>query len=83
MNRRRFGGSSASRRLQQHSNRRIDLAVVGISSVATVVPALMTAILPEPWYGPRYVIPLMDIALNSATLGLDSFFEGVVNRRQA
>jgi len=51
--------------------------------VATVVPALMTAILPEPWYGPRYVIPLMDIALNSATLGLDSFFEGVVNRRQA
>lgn len=74
------------RRLQQHGNYRIAVAVVGISSVATVVLALMTAIRPDPWYDPRYAIPLMGIVLgsvlNSATLGLDSFFEGVSSRRQ-
>ena len=75
------------RRLHQHGNYRIGIAVVGLSSLATVVLALMTAIRPEPWYDPRYAIPLMGIVLgsvlNSATLGLDSFFEGIANRRQA
>jgi putative ABC transport system permease protein len=53
--------------------------------VATVVLALMTAIQPRPWYDPRYAIPLMGIVLgsvlNSASLGLDSFFEGVTTGR--
>jgi putative ABC transport system permease protein len=50
-----------------------------------VVLALMTAIRPQPWYDPRYAIPLMGIVLgsvlNSASLGLDSFFEGVTTGR--
>jgi putative ABC transport system permease protein len=50
-----------------------------------VVLALMTAIHPTPRYDPRYAIPLMGIVLgsvlNSASLGLDSFFEGVVTGR--
>ena len=75
------------RRLQQHGNYHIGFAVVGISSVATVALALMTAVRPQPWYDPRYAIPLMGIVLgsvlNSASLGLDCFFEGVANNRQA
>lgn len=76
-----------TRRLQSAGNYRISAAVVGISSVATVALALMTAIRPHPWYDPRYAIPLMGIVLgsvlNSASLGLDSFLEGVVLRRPA
>ena len=41
----------------------------------------MTAVRPEPWYDARYAIPLTGIVLgavlNSASLGLDSFFDGV------
>ena len=74
-------------RLQAGGNYRIGIAVVGISSLATVVLALMTAIRPDPWYDPRYAISLMGIVLgsvlNSASLGLDSFFEGVATRRHA
>lgn len=72
-------------RLRRGGNFRIGAAAVGVSSVATVVLALMTAIHPTPWYDPRYAIPLMGIVLgsvlNSASLGLDSFFEGVVAGR--
>lgn len=75
------------RRFQGWRNYRIGIAVVGVSSLATVVLALMTAIRPEPWYDPRYAIPLMGMVLgsvlNSASLGLDSFVEGVTLRRQA
>jgi len=35
----------------------------------------MTAIRSQSWYDPRYAIPLMGIVLNSAILGLDSFFK--------
>lgn len=66
-----------SQRLQGGRNFAIGAAAVGVSSVATVVLALMTAIQPHPWYDPRYAIPLMGSVLNSASLGLDSFFEGV------
>jgi putative ABC transport system permease protein len=76
-----------TRRLRSAGNHRISIAVVGISSVATVALALMTAIRPDPWYDPRYAIPLMGIVLgsvlNSASLGLDGFLEGVVIRRPA
>lgn len=70
-----------SRRLKRAGNYRIAATAAGLSSVATVILALMTAIRPEPWYDPRYAIPLMGIVLgsvlNSASLGLDNFFEGV------
>lgn len=76
-----------ARRLKGGGNYRIGAVVVGLSSVATVVLALMTAIRPQPWYDPRYAIPLMGIVLgsvlNSASLGLDSFFEGVGVQRAA
>lgn len=74
-------------RLQGGGNYRIGALVVTLASVATVVLALSTAIRPEPWYDPRYAIPLMGIVLgsvlNSASLGLDSFFGEVVARRAA
>jgi len=74
-----------AQRLRAGGNFGIGAAAVGVSSVATVVLALMTAIRPQPWYDPRYAIPLMGIVLgsvlNSASLGLDSFFEGVTAGR--
>lgn len=76
-----------ARRLKGGGNYRISALVVGLSSVATVVLALMTAVRPQPWYDPRYAIPLMGIVLgsvlNSASLGLDSFFESVSTGRAA
>jgi len=76
-----------TRRLARGGNYRIGALVVGLSSLATVILALLTAIRPNPWYDPRYAIPLMGIVLgsvlNSASLGLDSFFEGVKVGRAA
>ena len=46
-------------RLRGAGNLRIGAIVVGLSSMATVVLALLTAIRPQPWYDPRYAIPLM------------------------
>jgi ABC-type iron transport system FetAB permease component len=62
-----------------------DTASVGLSSIATVVLALLTVLQPTPWYEPRYAMPLIGIVLgnvlNSASLGLDTFYGGVVNAR--
>lgn len=69
------------------ANFRIGALVVGLSSMATVLLALLTAIRPEPWYDPRYAIPLMGIVLgsvlNAASLGLDTFYSGVTKGRAA
>jgi putative ABC transport system permease protein len=58
----------------------ISVTVVGAASMLTVVLALTTAIRPEPWYDPRYAIPLMGIVLgsvlNSASISLDAFLAG-------
>ena len=74
-----------SARLRGRGNYGIAAAVVGASSVATVALALATAIRPSPWFDPRYAIPLMGIVLgsvlNSASLGLDAFFGGLVAAR--
>ncbi|GGC61207.1 ABC transporter permease [Undibacterium terreum] len=74
-----------SQRLYGWANFRIGAIVVGVSGMATVLLALLTAIRPEPWYDPRYAIPLMGIVLgsvlNSASLGLDVFFSGIVKGR--
>jgi putative ABC transport system permease protein len=49
----------------------------GLSSIATVVLALLTVLRPTPWYEPQYVVPLIGIVLgnvlNSASLGLTPF----------
>jgi len=74
-------------RLVKGGNFRIGALVVTVSSIVTVALALTTAIRPVPWHDPRYAIPLMGIVLgsvlNSASLGLDSFFEDVRVRRAA
>lgn len=73
------------RRLARAGNYRIAAAMVALSSLATVVLALLTAVRPEPWYDARYAIALMGIVLgsvlNAASLGLDSFFDSVVQSR--
>lgn len=74
-------------RLQNGGNYSISAVVVALSSTAAVVLALLTAIRPEPWYDPRYAVPLLGIVLgsvlNAASLGLDSFLTGVVEQRAA
>ncbi len=74
-----------AQRLHGWGNFRIGAIVVGISGMATVLLALLTAIRPSPWYDPHYAIPLMGIVLgsvlNSASLGLDIFFGGIVKGR--
>jgi putative ABC transport system permease protein len=49
--------------------------------------ALTTALRPDPWYDPRYLVPILGMLLgNSMTgisLGLDTLTTGLVNRRAA
>ncbi len=72
-------------RLQRWGNYRIASIIVGVASTATVLLALTTAIRPEPWYDPRYAIPLMGIVLgsvlNSASVSLDAFLGAVTTSR--
>lgn len=74
-------------RLAGGGNYRIAGLVVALASLSTVVLALMTAVRPDPWFDARYAIPLMGIVLgsvlNAASLGLDSFFDGVRTGRAA
>ncbi|HJV72645.1 MAG TPA: ABC transporter permease, partial [Noviherbaspirillum sp.] len=64
--------------LRGRTNYWIGAAVIGMSSITTVLLALLTAIRPSPWYDPRYALPILGIVLgsvlNSASLGLDTFF---------
>ncbi|MFL9924041.1 ABC transporter permease [Herbaspirillum lusitanum] len=74
-----------ARRLRGWQSYGISGAMVSATSLLTVLLALLTAIRPEPWYDPRYAIPLMGIVLgsilNSASLTLDVFFNSVYNFR--
>ena len=73
--------------LANGGNYRIAGLVVSLASLSTVLLALLTAVRPDPWFDARYAIPLMGIVLgsvlNSASLGLDSFFDGVRQGRAA
>jgi putative ABC transport system permease protein len=72
-------------RLRHGGNYRIAALVVASAGMATVLLALLTAMRPDPWYDPRYAIPLSGIVLggilNSASLSLDAFFAGVTGGR--
>lgn len=65
------------------------VGTVAISMAATVVTvfALTTALGPDPWYDPRYAIPLLGMVLgntmNGVSLGLHTLTNGVVLRRGA
>lgn len=72
-------------RLSNGGNFGIAAATVAVSSAATVLLTLLTAIRPDPWHDPRYAIPLLGIVLgsvlNAASLGLDTFFDGIALHR--
>lgn len=64
--------------------------VIGATSVTlatslTAILALTTAIRPEPWYDPRYALPLTGIilgtVLNTGTIALDSVLSGFARER--
>lgn len=58
---------------------------VAVATVATVGLALATAIRPQPWFDPRYAIPLVGIVLgsvlNAGSLTLDTFLSEARSRR--
>jgi putative ABC transport system permease protein len=60
---------------------------VGAATALTAILALTTAIRPDPWFDPRYAVPLAGIilgnALNAASLTLDAMLGGVGRERVA
>jgi putative ABC transport system permease protein len=58
-----------------------------VSSVVVTVFALITAVRPNPWYDPRYAIPLLGMILGNCmtgiALGLDTLTTSLVSRRAA
>ena len=58
-----------------------------VSSVVVTVFALLTALRPNPWYDPRYAIPLLGMILGNCmtgvALGLDTLTTSLVSRRAA
>ncbi len=62
-------------------------AGVALATTVTAVLALTTAIRPQPWYDPRYALPLTGIilgtVLNAASLTLDAALDGFATGRAA
>ena len=56
-----------------------------MSSVVVTVFALLTALQPNPWYDPRYAIPLLGMILGNCMtgvgLGLNTLTTSLVSRR--
>lgn len=85
----------AAREVAARPEQRLDRAgnlVIGATSVAlatalTAVLALTTAIRPQPWYDPRYALPLTGIilgnVLNAGAITLDGVLSGVPAERAA
>jgi len=65
----------------------IGTAGVAFATFVTALLALTTAIRPQPWFDPRYAVPLAGIVLgsvlNAASLALDSLLGGVGRERAA
>jgi len=78
-------GARPERRFKGYSNLVIGALSVGFATFITSILALTTAIRPQPWFDPRYAIPLAGIilgnVLNSASLSLDSFLGSVRRER--
>jgi putative ABC transport system permease protein len=57
------------------------------AGLVVLIYGLTTQIAPDPWYSPRYAIPLMGMILgntmNGVSIGLDRMISGVVDRRVA
>jgi putative ABC transport system permease protein len=74
-------------RLSRLGNLAVGASAVALATLLTALLALTTAIRPQPWYDPRYAIPLAGIVLgnvlNCGSLALDSLLGGVVRERAA
>ena len=72
-------------RLARHGNLWVSAAAVGASTVIAVLLALTTALRPQPWWDPRYAIPVAGIVLGSAlscaSLALDGVLGGAASAR--
>jgi putative ABC transport system permease protein len=75
------------RRFRDFSNIALGASSVALATFITAAFALTTAIRPDPWYAPRYAIPLAGIilgnVLNSGSLTLDSLLGSVARERAA
>jgi putative ABC transport system permease protein len=75
------------RRFRGLTTQAIGTASVAMATFLTAILALTTAIRPQPWYDPRYAIPLAGIVLgnvlNAASIALDSLLSSVVRERPA
>ena len=73
------------RRLKGRGNYVIGATSVALATGLTAVLALTTAIRPEPWYDPRYALPLTGIilgtVLNAASITLDGVLSGLPRER--
>jgi putative ABC transport system permease protein len=74
-------------RLRRGGNAWIGAMAVGATTLISAMFILQTAIRPDPWFDPRYMISLVGIVLgsvlNSASLALDSLLEGVRREQRA
>lgn len=75
------------RRFKGYANYAIGVGSVTLATTLTAVLALTTAIRPQPWFDPRYAVPLAGIilgnVLNAASISLDSVLEGANRERAA
>jgi putative ABC transport system permease protein len=74
-------------RFKDLSNLALGAGSVALATFVTVALALTTAIRPQPWFDPRYAIPLAGIilgnVLSAASLTLDSLLSATVQERTA
>lgn len=75
------------RRLRGFQGQAVGIAGVAFATFATAILALTTAIRPQPWFDPRYAVPLAGIilgsVLNAASLALDGVLGGAGRERAA
>ena len=80
-------GRGAAPRLAGHGNGWVGAAAVGATTLVTALFILNTALRPDPWYDPRYVIALVGIVLgsvlNAASLALDGMLAGASREKLA
>ncbi|HEY2538302.1 MAG TPA: ABC transporter permease [Stellaceae bacterium] len=84
-----FAGHETAQRQERHLSGwwsyGLGTGCMMMSSVLVTVFALSTAIRPNPWYDPRYAIPLLGMILGNCmtgiSLGLDTLTTSLVSRR--
>ncbi len=86
-----FAGSEIAQRLDRPLNGGwsygIGAGCMAVSSVVVMAFALSTQLRPDPWYDPRYAIPLLGMVLGNAmtgvALGLNTLTQAIVAQRAA